>query len=318
MISTGSSDPTNRHAYQANILFDQVTKATNYNVAYLNQTGWAPFSIYAVKDVSFLSDPSLLTKVELLGLTANLPIWDNPFYSTSVTLLSADRKFLTAESKQIEARVRWSYSFLQGSPRYPIPVRGRQFSLEVSKIRQDQEPFDPHIIQIQAQYFHGSPLGYQGVNRWQLTGYYLDHHRVTTNFVQTRSWQIGNSQVGAIMRGYVTGAFFAPRLAILNYEHWLPGFRVDKGSYLLSSYFHQIHFGFVTDHILLDGLAYSHEGQEYIRSRADHIYSSAGLESVWDFNMGYHFDIKLVLGYYFRLKSELGPTQGAWNIGFRF
>jgi len=318
MISTASSDPTNRHAYQANILFDQVTRAVNYNISYMNQTQWAPFSIFAMREITFLSDPSLLTKVEMQGVTFDLPFWESPFYETSVSLLSSDRRFLSAESRQIEARLRWSYRFLQGSHRYPVPVRGRHLSVEVSKIRQDREPFDPHVVQLVGQYFHGSPLGYQGVNHWQVRGYYLDNNRATTNFVQTQSWQIGNSQVGAIMRGYVTGAFFAPKLAILNYEHWLPGFRVDKGSHALSSYFHQIHLGFVSDHILLDGLAYAHQQNDYIRTRANRIYSSAGVESVWDFNVGYHFDVKFVLGYYYRLQSELGPTEGAWNLGFRF
>lgn len=318
MISTGSADPVGRHAYQANILFDQVTQAVNYNFSYANQTQWAPFQVFALKEVSFLSDPSLLTKIEMQGLAVDLPIWDSPFYQTSLMLLKADRRFLSAESEQLEMRARWSYSFLQGSARYPIPVRGRQLSFEVSKIRQDRDPQDLHVAQVVAQYFHGSPLGYQGVNRWQLRGYYLDNNRATTNFVQTQSWQIGNSQVGAIMRGYVTGAFFAPKLAILNFEHWLPGLRVDKGSSWLSSYFHQIHFGLVSDHIVLDGLAYTHANPGYIRSRANAVYSSLGTETVWDFNLGYHFDIKLVLGYYLRLQSELGPTEGSWNLGFRF
>jgi len=318
MISTGSFDPTNRHAYQANLLFDQVTKATNYNFAYANQTQWAPFQIYAVKEVSFLSDPSLLTKIDLKGVSTELPIWNSPFYTTSVSLINSDRQFLGANANQIEAKARFDYSFLQQSPRYPIPVRGRQLSLELSRIRQNREPLDPTIAQLVVQYFHGSPLGYQGVNRWQLRGYYLDNNRVTTNFIQTQSWQIGNSQASAIMRGYVTGAFFAPKLAILNYEHWLPGLRIDRGSHLLSSYFHQIYFGIVSDHIFLDGLAYSHKQSQYLRSRANRVYSSVGIETVWDFNLGYHFDIKFVMGYYYRLQSNLGPTEGAWNIGFRF
>jgi hypothetical protein len=271
-----------------------------------------------MKQVSFLSDPSLRTKVELQGISVDLPIWKSPFYTTSVSLLNSDRQFLSATAKQIEVRAQLGYSFLQGSPRYPIPVRGRQFSLELAKLRQDREPFYPNIIQVMAQYFHGSPLGYQGVNRWQIRGYYLDNNQVTTNFIQTQSWQIGNSQVSAIMRGYITGAFFAPKLAILNYEHWLPGLRIDKGSYWLSSYFHQIYFGLVSDHILLDGFAYSHGGNHYLLSRANRVYSSAGIETVWDFNVGYHFDIKFVMGYYYRIQSELGPTEGAWNIGFRF
>jgi hypothetical protein len=318
MISTGSTDMAHRHAYQGTLLFDQVTKALNYNLSYLNQTQWAPFQVFTMKEVSFLSDPSLLTRNHLTGFSLDLPLWKSPFYQTSVSVISADRQALGSQSNQTELRTRWSYRFLQGSPRYNIPVRGRLASFELSRIQQNKTPFTAHSLHFLGQYFHASPLGYQGVNQWQLRAHYLDTNLLRTNFIQTQSWQIGNSPVGAMMRGYVTGGFFAPRLAILTYEHWLPGMRLDLSTKEVPSYLHQMHLGFVTDHILLDGLAYSHQNQRYQRTKAQDVYSSLGVESVFDFNVAYHFDIKLVLGYYVKLQSKLGPTEESWNLGFRF
>lgn len=318
MLSTSGMDPLARHSYQASLSWDQVTKATNYNFSYLNQTKPSSFQLLAAKETSFLSDPTQLTEINILGLALDWPILSTPWYQVQTVISRQRRQFISNPINQWEFKTRFHYSWSQSSPLYPTPIRDKSVWLELSLLKPDSPALTTHLGQLFGQYNFLSQSSYLGVHSLKFRGYYLDQMRSVPNYTSTQSWQIGNTLTGPIMRGYVTGAFFAPKLVLFNYEHWWPSIRIDRGSWLTTSYLHQLYFGFVADWIAADGFGYSQSINGYQRIKLNQIYQSAGFESVFDFNLGFHFDIKLVLGYYLRPASDLGPAGSNWNLGFRF
>lgn len=318
LISTSGMDPLSRHSYQATLSWDQVTHATNYNFSYLNQTQPMNFQILAAKEISFLSDPSQLTEVNILGLALDWPLLSTPWYQVQTVVSRQRRQFITSQVNQWEFKTRFQHRWSQSSPLYPIPIRDKSAWLELSLLQPDQSGVPSYVGQFLGQYHLLSSSAYLGVHSFKLRGFYLDQVRSIPNYLSTQSWQIGNTLTGPIMRGYVTGAFFTPKLMLLNYEHWWPSLRLDLGSWLAASYLHQVYFGFIADFITAEGFGYNSIGNNYQRVKLNQIYQSAGLETIFDFNLGFHFDLKLVLGYYLRPASDLGPAGSNWNIGFRF
>lgn len=318
LISTGGHDPLFKHQYQLSLMWDQVVSATNYNFSYLNQVTHWPFQVLALKETSYLSDPQLKTQIELFGAAVELPTHEDPKRKTALMITKQNRTFLGSRSEQTQLSLRHNYSNTQSNPRHATPHQGKAYAAEVTHIQQALEPKQILNAKASWQLYHQGPFEWNHANKWKVSGYFLDQQRATTNFISTQSWEIGNSGADFLMRGYTTGAFFAPKAVLLNYEHWFPSWRVDKGSTWAASYFHQVHFGLVTDHIAVDGFAYQNSAKNYIRVNTHDIFSSVGAETLFDFNVGYHFDIKLVLGYYLTLASKLGPPETAWNLGLRF
>jgi hypothetical protein len=318
MISTSGMDPLSRHTYQASLSWDQVTQATNYSFNYLNQTQPTSFQVLAAKEISFLSDPSQLTEINILGLALDWPLLSTPWYQVQTVVSRQRRQFITAQVNQWEFKTRFQHRWSQSSPLYPIPIRDKSAWLELSLLQPDQPGVQSYLGQFLGQYNFLSQSPYLGVHSLKLRGYYLDQIRSLPNYTSTQSWQIGNTLTGPIMRGYVTGAFFTPKLFLFNYEHWWPSLRIDQGSWLTASYLHQMYFGLVADFIAADGFGYSSFRNGYQRVKLNQVYQSVGFESIFDFNLGFHFDLKFVLGYYIRPASDLGPAGSNWNIGFRF
>ncbi|MDW8189822.1 MAG: hypothetical protein RMK80_02490 [Pseudobdellovibrionaceae bacterium] len=318
LAATSGFDPTMRHIYNLGVSYDTYINRVNHLASYTYRNTLGSWSILSFDESSYLTHPNLLTQIRSLSAAWG-PWIEHPFINTSLFVSQTQRNLVNLVSHQWEWGLIAQGRFLQRSARFSLPNRGYQWSTTWSQHYQIYPTSVlAHSLRVFAEKYFTQTYGWLAMNRLKVAGFYLDQTSLKANYQQTFSWQVGNMQGGTIMRGYPTGSFFSPKLALLSFEHWLPGWRIDKGSSGFISYLHQISLGLVSDFLMAEGLGFSVPLQTYTKVSFNQIYSSFGIESVLDFNIGYHFDLQMVLAYYYAPPSVLSPGEGSVLLGFRF
>lgn len=318
LITTNGFDPLHRHSYTANLLIDEVTESISPSLSYLNQSYSVPFQIQYSELTSYLSSPAEKTITRQTSLSLLPHLTNNTDYSFAFGISNVSKDYPSSLTQQYDLFALASFSNAQKSNRNYIPTQGRSGYFRTSYI-QSQEPVLNPIWQIDFnfnQYLDTSYLA-DGSIKFELSGFYLDQTSLVTNYLSTQSWIVGNSTSSFVARGYPTGGFFAPRLAIGSIEYWLPAMRVDWDWGMTPLYAKQLFVGFVSDFIAANGYGVQSKTKSYQRIQADEIFQSWGAEGVLNANLGYHFNFQLVLGLYYQPSSRLSPEGNSWNLGFR-
>jgi hypothetical protein len=318
LVSTGGQDPLQKHSYQVQLMQDFVTQATNYALSYENQTTSFPWGLQSFRLVSYLTEPTQLTENFSHGVSFR-PLFHQPFYRALISLDRSRRSLLSSWSEQWEITTQWTYQLVTRRIQFAVPTEGRAWSLILGGYSVDRPLLQSGWwMQGRGTLWIPQQMWWSAVHQLSGNVFYMPVNHLPSYFVQTQSWQIGNTFAPFVARGYPTGAFVGPRLAVLSYEHWLPQTWLGRGSTQYSSYLRSFSWGVVGDLVGVDGLAYSLKNNQYVRVHPSEWFPSLGVEGVFDMNLGYYFDMKFVLAWYQALPTSISPGEGFFTLGIRF
>ncbi|MBX3018367.1 MAG: PD40 domain-containing protein [Bdellovibrionaceae bacterium] len=119
-------------------------------------------------------------------------------------------------------------------------------------------------------------------------------------------------------RGFSSGSLMGRNILGINAEYRLPFGRLDKGFDGYPFYAHRWHGAIVADGTFVDGLIYDEKSTPMTYRRSEGTgYWSAGFETRFDVNVGYHFPIQFGFGIYMPFANpytESVPRMGGFLI----
>lgn len=313
-VSTSGFDPLGKHSYTIFGSYDSATKLGSYQLTYLNHTQKPKLLFAATKLSSYLADPNDITWNEQNSADA---IFQLSNLSTELELILGAESFshevFGVKASSYGARVGLKYSNFSQTGNQISPESGgevRAFDRHYFSSKEDDEFNQANLS---ATKFGKIPWFKHHAWMARVSGQYINHKVSIANYASTVSSlaALPPGTDAMQMRGYVSGAFLGQSMAQGTLEYRFPIRRIDWGGNYFPFYAKRISGAFVGDLIGLDGYQYDAESEpaKYRRVTNWKGFGSVGFESKFDFNLGYHLDMQMILGVYVPVGSEYTKSE---------
>lgn len=319
-ISTGSTDPIGIHAYNLFASYDSNTRHGNYQLNYLNQSFRSTLGFLANHLSSTLADINEQSMTETLSAYALTQLNG---ISTDLSLLTGvegqrNQKF-RSDTKKVGPTIGLSYVDIQQSGEQISPEAGGSISLNNTYFTGGEELSSYNLAQLEISKYGKFPWLHHHAWFFSAKGQYADRNIQIADYEASHS-TAGSAPPGlfaATPRGYVSGAFLSKSFAQGTLEYRFPISRLDFGFNKFALFNKRLSAAVVTDWIGLEGYQYNTKLDTPIYQRVSDwkVFGSGGLELNWDITLGYHFEMKVILGAYMPFNNDFVKSEPTWGLG---